>query len=122
MNRDPGSLAAARAGTYRAGVAGNLFDQYLTEGHFDEVFEADGTPRAHYAGLVGRLSALDAEDLARRERARDASFRSQGITFTVYGEGEGIERTFPMDLLPRVVPAARVGPRGGGAGAAGDAR
>src|SRR4051812_49870436 len=41
----------------------------------------------------------------RRARLRDAAFRSQGITFTVYDEGEGIERTFPMDLLPRIVPA-----------------
>ena len=36
---------------------------------------------------------------------RDAAFRSAGITFTVYGEGEGIERTFPMDLVPRIIPA-----------------
>ena len=36
---------------------------------------------------------------------RDAAFRQAGITFTVYGEGEGVERTFPMDLVPRIIPA-----------------
>jgi uncharacterized circularly permuted ATP-grasp superfamily protein len=32
-------------------------------------------------------------------------FRDQGITFAVAGEAEGIERTWPMDLLPRIIPA-----------------
>jgi uncharacterized circularly permuted ATP-grasp superfamily protein len=86
-------------------VPGDLFRDYRTDGFFDEVFTADGEVREHYAPLVERLSRFDADDLARRELRRDAAFRSQGITFTVYGEGEGIERTFPMDLLPRVVPA-----------------
>ncbi|MCU0309367.1 MAG: circularly permuted type 2 ATP-grasp protein [Acidimicrobiales bacterium] len=86
-------------------MPGDLFREYRTEGFFDEVFSEDGKVRGHYEALVDRLSQFDADDLARRERRRDAAFRSQGITFTVYGEGEGIERTFPMDLLPRVVPA-----------------
>jgi uncharacterized circularly permuted ATP-grasp superfamily protein len=90
---------------YGRAVPGDLFREYRTEGFFDEVFSHDGEVRDHYAALVGRLAGFDADDLARRERRRDAAFRSQGITFTVYGEGEGIERTFPMDLLPRVVPA-----------------
>ncbi len=55
--------------------------------------------------LLARLSGFTPEDLVRQGRLRDAAFRSQGITFTVYDEGEGIERTFPMDLLPRIVPA-----------------
>ena len=98
-----------RLAPYGRGVPGDLFREYLTEGFFDEVFSEDGKVRAHYEALVDRLARFDADDLSRRERRRDAAFRSQGITFTVYGdgegEGEGIERTFPMDLLPRVVPA-----------------
>ena len=82
-----------------------LFDGYVPDGFFDEMFEADGRVRAHYRSLVERVNALPAEELARRERIRDASFRSQGITFTVYGEESGIERTFPMDLVPRIIPA-----------------
>ena len=74
-------------------------------GFFDEVFADDGSVRPHYAALVKRLGELTPDELARRERLRDDAFRSQGITFTVYGEEEGVERTFPMDLLPRVIPA-----------------
>ena len=31
---------------------------------------------------------------------------SQGITFTVYNNDEGIERIFPFDILPRIITAA----------------
>ena len=86
-------------------VSGELFDDYDPETFFDEVFTPSGDVREHYVGLLDRLSHFSADDLARRERRRDAAFRSQGITFTVYEEDEGIERTFPMDLLPRVITA-----------------
>ena len=86
------------------------FDNYELDGFFDEVVAASGEVRPHYAPLAKALVALDSDDLARAERRRTAAFRSQGITFTVYGdekdpEGNGIERTFPMDLVPRIIPA-----------------
>jgi uncharacterized circularly permuted ATP-grasp superfamily protein len=85
-------------------VPGELFSDYDPESFFDEVFSAPGEVRDHYVGLLDRLKHFSADDLARRERRRDAAFRNQGITFTVYeDQDEGIERTFPMDLLPRVI-------------------
>jgi uncharacterized circularly permuted ATP-grasp superfamily protein len=86
-------------------VETTLFDGYDPESFFDEVVAADGTPRPHYEALVRRMAGLSPQQMAERERVRDAAFREAGITFTVYGEGEGIERTFPMDLVPRIIPA-----------------
>ncbi|MBW3621007.1 MAG: circularly permuted type 2 ATP-grasp protein, partial [Actinobacteria bacterium] len=82
-----------------------LFREYATDGFFDEAFDGAGGTREHYRSLVERLDDITPEDLGRRERIRDGIFRTQGITFTVYGDGEGVERTFPMDLIPRVIPA-----------------
>ena len=82
-----------------------LFDGYATDDLFDEVFHDDGTVRPHYEQLVTRLRHLDPQDLERRERIRDEIFRTAGITFTVYGDDAGVERTFPMDLVPRIIPA-----------------
>ena len=45
-----------------------------------------------------------------RRRAADASFLYQGITFTVYAEEEGVERVFPFDLVPRIIPDERMEP------------
>ncbi len=30
---------------------------------------------------------------------------SQSITFTVYSSGEGIEKIFPFDIIPRIITA-----------------
>ena len=86
-------------------MGARLFDGYDPEGFFDEVVAADGSIRPHYAALVERLDSTTPAQLAELERVRDDAFRQAGITFTVYGEGEGIERTFPMDLVPRLIPA-----------------
>lgn len=56
--------------------------------------------------LIERLRGFTRVELVRREQIRDALFRSSGITFTVYGDDAGVERTFPMDFLPRIIPAA----------------
>jgi uncharacterized circularly permuted ATP-grasp superfamily protein len=82
-----------------------LFAGYDAVGFFDEVFADDGTVREHYEALVARLTTIAPAELTRRERLRDETFRAQGITFTVYDDDQGTERTFPMDLLPRVIPA-----------------
>jgi uncharacterized circularly permuted ATP-grasp superfamily protein len=84
-------------------MASGLFAGYDVGRFYDEVF-AGSTVRAHYAALVRRLAGLTPGELSRRERLRDDAFRTQGITFTVYGDDEGTERTFPMDLLPRIIP------------------
>ena len=82
-----------------------LFAEYDTEGFFDEAHGPEGRPRPHYEALIGQLDEFGSGELARREQLRDEAFRTAGITFTVYGESEGVERTFPMDLLPRLIPA-----------------
>ena len=82
-----------------------LFGEYDLDRFFDEVVDEQGDARPHYRDVLDRLKDTTADDLIRRERLRDAAFRSAGITFTVYGEGQGLERTFPMDLVPRIIPA-----------------
>ena len=75
-------------------------------GAWDEMFESSGdvnplSPRPHYVPLHDVLGTLSAEDYGARCLARDRSFRDQGITFSLSGE----LRPFPLDLVPRVVPA-----------------
>ena len=73
---------------------------------FDEAFERDGSVRPLYEAIVARFSGMDAADLRRREAIIEEEFRRQGITFTVYGDSKGTERTWPMDLFPRLIAAA----------------
>jgi uncharacterized circularly permuted ATP-grasp superfamily protein len=80
---------------------GDLFDSYALAAAWDEMFEAAGVPRHHYGALHDVLGTMTEDDYRERCRARDRSFRDQGITFSLSGE----ERPFPLDLVPRVIPA-----------------
>jgi uncharacterized circularly permuted ATP-grasp superfamily protein len=72
---------------------------------FDEAFDRDGQARAHYRGIVATLESFTQDEVSRRERLQRLALVDQGITFTVYGEKEGLERIFPFDFVPRIVTA-----------------
>ncbi len=72
---------------------------------FDEIFEPNGAPRPHYAGVVSVLESLSERELGKRERLQRVSLLNQGITFAVYGDRGGIERVFPFDFVPRILAA-----------------
>ncbi len=88
-----------------ARVTGLLADYEPTDG-YDEAFDAPATPRPHYRRVVERFAALTGDDAKRIEAVVAAEFQRQGITFTVYDDDEGTERTWPMDLFPRIIEAA----------------
>ena len=87
-------------------VIADLFAGYEVDRVFDEMLDARAQPRRAYRRLHRELLRLSPEDLLRSKQQADLSFFNQGITFTVYGRTEGIERVFPHDLLPRVLSAA----------------
>ena len=77
-----------------------------TDGFFDEVFAPDGAPRPHAAGLVSALERLGPEQLAAAGRNRDKIFLQQGITFELTDEDGPVDRPWPLDLVPRILPAS----------------
>ncbi len=83
-----------------------LLDHYPSDKHYDEALDADGDARHHYRRIVERFRGIDVTELRRIEAIAAEEFRRLGITFTVYGDGEGIERTWPMDVFPRIIEAA----------------
>lgn len=80
-----------------------FFDDYRPPG-FDEVI-GEGRARSHYHSLVERLDSFDATELSARVALTEAIFRRQGITFAVAEGEQGTERTWPLDLVPRIIPA-----------------
>ena len=94
-------------GHLRPGVSvAALFDGYEFEPRFfDETFAAPGEPRPHCHALIEALSELPADELGSLQQRVDRALLHEGITFTVYGDDESIERVFPVDCVPRLVPA-----------------
>lgn len=83
----------------------SILSGYDVLGGFDEAFRPDGRARDHYAPLLAALDDYGDAEFGRRRALIELLFRTQGITFTVYGDDQGTERTFPFDPVPRVIPA-----------------
>jgi len=70
------------------------------------MYADDGAVRPHYAAYADWLAARAPEWLEHKRGEADALFHRLGITFAVYGEGQGTERLIPFDIVPRVLPAS----------------
>jgi uncharacterized circularly permuted ATP-grasp superfamily protein len=72
---------------------------------FDELVAPDGSPRPAAAALVEHLRGLEFAELQERQNLAEIDILAQGITFTVYSDGRGIDRAWPFDIIPRVIAA-----------------
>jgi len=61
--------------------------------------------RPQYKLFFDSLSQDSSVELLRKDDLARKLFMSQGITFTVYSDGEGIEKIFPFDIIPRIITA-----------------
>jgi len=44
--------------------------------------------------------------LLARKDSSEFAIKTMGITFTVYSDGENIDRSWPFDIIPRIIPAS----------------
>jgi uncharacterized circularly permuted ATP-grasp superfamily protein len=72
---------------------------------YDELFAGVGRPRPGAQLLIDRLTSLSDGELMQRQKAAEIALLQMGITFTVYGEKQGVERIFPFDIIPRIIVA-----------------
>jgi uncharacterized circularly permuted ATP-grasp superfamily protein len=78
---------------------------------YHEFYEDDFAPRLHYTPLWEHIRKTGQSALGDKAQAAHLALRTEGVTFTVYSENEeGIERVWPFDLLPRIIPAAEWAP------------
>ncbi|AKJ94528.1 hypothetical protein TVD_03710 [Thioalkalivibrio versutus] len=70
---------------------------------YDELIEKPGQPRAPARALAEYLASLDEGEIHSRKQAADSAILEMGISFTVYTEGENIDRAWPFDIIPRVI-------------------
>ena len=81
------------------------WNQYDPGGLYDELISTPGHPRTASRSLAKYLGSLSDQQLNRRQRAAELAIEEMGITFTVYTEGENIDRSWPFDIIPRAISA-----------------
>src|SRR3569623_2076176 len=85
----------------------SLFDTYKPNaGTFDEMIDAEGTPRAHALRATKLLDGLSPKEFAQAQSLAELSLYSHGVTFSVYSDQRGTEKIFPICLVPRVISGA----------------
>ncbi len=82
-----------------------LFQDYASEGFFDEMFTSDEAVRPHYRPVADGLNRMEREEYQQKQEAVELAFMRGGVTFTVYNDTQGTERIFPFDCVPRVISA-----------------
>ena len=82
-----------------------MLQNYKQSGNYDEMLDETGATRPHYQKFRTLLDEIPAEEFGHRRQSVDLAFLRQGITFNVYGDEQGVEKIFPFDLIPRIIPA-----------------
>lgn len=70
---------------------------------WDEMINSQSDIRPQYEAIISSLSKISKEELTKKEELSKQLFMSQGVTFTVYNDNEGIEKIFPFDIVPRII-------------------
>ena len=70
---------------------------------YNEMYDDDGSPRAHYDAYAGWLASKPVEFMLQKQKEADTLYARQGITFAVYGDDTGVERSIPFDIIPRIL-------------------
>ena len=73
---------------------------------WDELLDADRNPRPVAAALVQQLRSLGLSEIQQRQDLAEIEILGMGITFTVYSDGNGIDRAWPFDIIPRIIAAS----------------
>ena len=72
---------------------------------YDEMMSGN-VVRNHYMDFVNGFSKFDVSEMDQKNDLAKKLFMTQGITFTVYNDGEGIEKIFPFDVVPRIIQSS----------------
>ncbi|WP_110600002.1 circularly permuted type 2 ATP-grasp protein [Salinicola lusitanus] len=78
---------------------------YSNQHFYDELLRTNGIPREAAKPLCDILASFTSKELNERKIAAEVAIRTMGITFTVYSEGSTIDRAWPFDIVPRIIPA-----------------
>lgn len=70
---------------------------------FNEMRDNDGSIREEFAKIQQWLGGKSLQEIEELNARAKQHFIHEGITFTVYSDDAGTERTIPFDIVPRII-------------------
>jgi uncharacterized circularly permuted ATP-grasp superfamily protein len=77
----------------------DVLSNYRAGDAFDEMIDAEGSVRPSYRAVYSALSSSTSDDLRMIAESLANNYTQAGVTFDV----GGVERPFPLDIVPRVI-------------------
>ena len=77
----------------------DVLSNYRTGDAFDEMMDGEGSVRPSYRSVYSTLNRSTSDDLRMIAESLANNYTQAGVTFDV----DGVERPFPLDLVPRVI-------------------
>lgn len=71
---------------------------------YDEMVTGQGRLRPHWQTFMGTLGPLEPEIMAERWEEARRLLHQNGVTYNIYGDPQGMERPWPLDMIPLLVP------------------
>ncbi|MCP5130647.1 MAG: circularly permuted type 2 ATP-grasp protein [Pseudomonadales bacterium] len=79
------------------------WSSYNSRDFYDEIIGTGGRARPATRSLVEFMRKQTIKHLISRQQAADLAIQEMGVSFTVYSEGQNIDRAWPMDIIPRII-------------------
>jgi uncharacterized circularly permuted ATP-grasp superfamily protein/uncharacterized alpha-E superfamily protein len=74
-------------------------------GIYDEMRPAPGELRPHWKQFVSSLERLGRDELSLRWENARRIIREHGVTYNVYGDPQGMDRPWELDMMPLLIPS-----------------
>lgn len=71
----------------------------------DEMLEPNGALRPHWQPLVSMLDELGPRELGKRWEQARRFIHHNGVSHNVYGDPDGLDRPWSLDLIPLLIPS-----------------
>src|ERR1700759_1576883 len=72
-------------------------------GCYDEMVDATGAPREHWAHLSGAIAGLGVDELLRRRDEAARLIDQDGVVYNAYGDSERPGQSWLLDPVPTVL-------------------
>jgi uncharacterized circularly permuted ATP-grasp superfamily protein/uncharacterized alpha-E superfamily protein len=84
-----------------------LFEGYHPlEGTYDEMVAGPGVLRPHCEDFVRSLEALGRHEFTSRWDGARRTIRENGVTYNIYGDPQGMDRPWELDMVPLLISPA----------------
>lgn len=78
----------------------------LTANCFDELVSANGSIRRPAVAIARFIDKHGSSELTHRQSQINQTISDMGVCFTLYADGDNIDRAWPLDVMPRTIPSS----------------